>query len=256
LDRRSKFGRFHSRNEGEDCLQILERQRKRRDRRRTFFAEGLRDVRYLGKGGMRIQHKERLKSVIPIGECPEKPEGRRRSNAVHPVLFVHNVAAATERQRQRFSHRGVAFETGLHHHLFYRDVGAEHRRTFGLEGLDGSLSNIGQEPVGKAVCVRPFFIGKLPEPFLTPENRDTFGPKRRFGDVALGDDRNSNPCFKRKPRQKVLEKPSFDKDLGGAQPKRFFLGSKRSGEKQNGQNEKQNATQILCPRANRINLQA
>ena len=99
-------------------------------------------------------------------------------------------------------------------------------------------------------------VHEMPELPLTPENRRALGSKRRLCLIAFADYGDADPGFKRKPRQKVLEKAAVAQDCRRAQAETLVLGNKRAGQNKSSQNEKQKGPQVPSPDAISVRLQA
>lgn len=250
LDRRAKICRRHPRDEGKDRIQILDRQLQRHDRRRCVGPKRCRYGVDLGKCRVRIERVERLKPNVPVVKRAQQSERWRRSDSLHSVAVIDNVAAPAMGKRQFFAQCRVAFKHRFPDSYDLFDQGSKNWRSVGLKLFYRGLAHIRNQPVAERLgIVRPGLVGGIEIPGLADASEHClFASAKidtRLGRFARLNQSDADTVLQRESGKNMTQQSGFDQIAGRAQPKDAFLGRCRKRPEQNDKKKKCQMSQLL-----------
>mmetsp|Transcript_28967 Transcript_28967/g.55472 ORF Transcript_28967/g.55472 Transcript_28967/m.55472 type:complete len:263 (-) Transcript_28967:2060-2848(-) len=241
LQRFSQIGGVYYGHVSQDRVQIVQRQSDRRDGRRAVQRKGGGDVLDLGKGTMRVQHVEGGKTGLPILKAAHHEKAGGGADAKGSSAPLGYMATAALGIRHRLACNRVTGDLKRDNLDRFFGWRAKNRRAFGGKRQDCTRSDLGVEPVGKAVC--PFGVTsllKMPNGIQPRKERCAFGSQYQISSFSRIHDFDPNLGFQRKARLDMLHQPAFDQRRSRIKRDLPVFGPCKAGQQRHNQNN-QNA---------------
>lgn len=224
LDRRAQIGGGDQGHERKDCVEVIQSDLNRCNRRRQGRIEGFGHVLDLRERAVGPEDIKGGKAFFPIRKCAQKRKRGGRAQPVHAVFVADNMAAATLRQRQRFTHGRIPRKHGgLRSFSVQRRCGDRGFTVSRRVTVNRAPSDIGLQPVGKTLgslgSGRVDFVDYL----ALLQDRGAAATLGQ-GQIAIVAQTYTDTCFQGKPRQDVLPETTVGKRFGNTQRHGLFIG--------------------------------
>jgi len=203
LQWRAQISRRNRRNVAQYMVEFVLRDFNRNNGRRQICSEWQSYVCDLSETRVWVQHVKSTEASLPIFKGAHQGKRGRLPHPIHSVAFVDDVTTPAMLQRQFLASHRVAIERHLNRNRLGSNLRGKYRDPVFPKRFNGSLANVGQQPVGKQFDARRIAGRNMPYCVQPNKNRNALRSNDHIS--PLFDLRDPHAVFQRKARQEILQ---------------------------------------------------